>query len=131
MNCSGCGNDKAWHVKSYYDKREGFRELCDACGLEGGGEGIPDVYFAGRAQKFANLTDDMGRPIEITSKRHKKEVMDRLGVSEVGDRVNGAPYGSKDWISGSAEYRKRNFEKDRPKIREIYKSYLDRARKGR
>lgn len=103
--------------------------MCDACGLEGAGPTIPDVYFTHSGQKFANLCDKMGRPIEITSKRHKKEVMDKLGVQEAGDRVHGATYGGKSWIEGSRDYRKRQFEKERPVIRETYKRYMDNVRK--
>lgn len=128
MNCRNCGNEKAWHTVSRYDSAaEEWTDCCDGCGLEGGGDVIPDVYLGRLGQKFANLCDDMGRPIEIQSKRHKKEVMDRLGVSEAGGTINGARYGSKTWIEGSREYRKKQFEKDRPVIRETLRRWKEKG----
>lgn len=102
--------------------------LCNACGLQGAGEGVPDVYLKRSGQKFENLTDKMGRPIEIRSKRHKKEVMDRLGVSEAGSLVNGAPYGSKNWIDGSRSWRNRQFSKDRPVIQKVLRDWKEKQR---
>lgn len=128
MTCLGCGNKDAYHVTTrFYEGQKD--ERCDRCGAIGDGSALlPDVYFSGRSQTFEALCDEMGRPYEITSKRQKKEVMKRLGVSEVGDRVNGAPFGSKNWVEGTRDARRRGFEADRPKIREIYKRYLERAR---
>jgi len=127
MTCRGCGNDQAWHTKTIYEDGQ-IISLCDRCGLEGAGDGVPDVYLAYIGQKFENLTDKMGNPIEIQSKRHKAEVMKQLGVREAGDRVNGATFGTKSWIEGTREWRKRQFDKDRPKIREIYGRYLANAK---
>lgn len=129
MTCQNCGNEKAWHVVSAYDPKKGIvSDCCDQCGLEGAGDGIPDVYLARVGQTFANLTDKMGQPIAIQSKRHKKEVMASLGVSEAGDNVNGAPFGTKSWIDGSRSWRKKQFDKDRPSIREAYRRYINNAR---
>lgn len=88
---------------------------------------LPDVYFSGRSTSFENLCDTMGRPYEISSKRQKKEVMARLGVQEAGDRVNGAPYGTKSWVEGSRGYRRKQFDQDRPMIRETLRRYRERA----
>lgn len=127
MTCANCQNPKAWHVVSRYDEKEGVVvDCCDACGLEGAGDGIPDVYFNRAGQTFASLCDEMGRPIPIESKRHKKEVMDRLGVREAGDIVNGAKYGTKTWIEGTRAWRKKQFDKDRPMIRQVAKEYRER-----
>lgn len=90
---------------------------------------LPDVYLEKSGQKFANLTDKMGRPYEITSKRHKKRVMDSLGVQEAGGTFNGAPFGTKTWVDGTRAYRKKQFEKDRPMIREAYSRYLAEVKK--
>lgn len=129
MICRNCDNQNAWHKVSRYDaKTSKWDDCCDACGLEGAGDGIPDVYLQRAGQTFANLCDEMGRPYEITSKRHKKEIMDRLGVSEAGDRINGAPFGTKSWVEGTREWRKKQFDKERPKIRETYRRYLENAR---
>ena len=129
MNCRNCSNEKAWHVVTQYDSEtKEMNDCCDQCGLEGGGSSIPDVYLPRLGQKFTNLCDKLGRPYEINSKRQKKEIMDRLGVSEAGDCVNGAPFGTKTWTEGTRAWRKKQFDKDRPKIREAYARYLERAR---
>lgn len=125
MICNTCGNQEAYHVRTIYEAGELY-DSCNSCGgFSGLSAGVPDVYLGRTGQKFQNLTDKMGNPIEITSKRHKKEVMDSLGVSEAGDRVNGAPYGSKDWISGSRDVRQKEFEKQRPIIRETWKRWKE------
>lgn len=130
MNCRNCNNESAWHVLTTIDdETKELTDCCDRCGLEGGGEAIPDVFLNRAGQRFQNLCDEMGTPYEITSRKQKKEIMDRLGVSEAGDRVNGAPFGTKTWIEGSRPYRKKQFDKDRPAIREAYRRYLENARR--
>lgn len=130
MTCNNCGNKEAWHLKSGFNGVTLERyEACDACGLQGAGQGIPDVYLPRSGMKFQNLTDKMGSPIEIRSKRHKKEVMASLGVSEAGGTFNGAPFGTKSWIDGTREYRRQQFEKERPKIREIHREWRERTHK--
>lgn len=129
--CRGCGRD-AIHIRTIVDDGELY-DQCDhpECGnLSMIHSGVPDVYLARSGQRFENLTDDMGRPIEITSKRHKKEVMTRLGVSEAGDKVNGAPWGSKDWITGSRDARRKEFAKQRPVIRETYRRWKETGYAG-
>lgn len=126
MTCSHCHSDKAWHVVSRFNSETGnFEECCDSCGLQGSGTGVPDVYLRRSGQTFDNLCDKMGRPIPIQSKRHKKEVMDSLGVREAGERVNGARFGTKSWIDGSREARKREFAKDRPEIQRTFKRWKE------
>lgn len=125
MICNGCGNAEAYQIRSIYDKGEVF-DSCDRCGNVSVAA-LPDAYLGHIGQTFSSLCDDMGRPIPIQSKRHKAEVMKSLGVSEAGDRVNGAPYGSKSWTEGTREMRRKSYDKDRPKIREIYQRYLNRA----
>jgi len=130
--CRGCGR-QAIHLRTIIDGNN-VVEMCDhpECGdLPMLDAGIPDVYLARIGQQFQNLTDDMGRPIEIQSKRHKKEVMDKLGVQEAGGTFKGARFGTKTWIDGSREYRRRQFDNERPQIRETYKRYLDNARRNR
>lgn len=125
MICNSCGNKEAYHVRTIYDDGE-MIDCCNDCArLSSISAGVPDVYLGHVGQKFANLTDKLGNPIEIRSKRHKKEVMDSIGVSEAGDRVNGAPYGSKDWISGSRDVRRKQFENERPRIREALKRWKE------
>lgn len=122
MICRNCNNQNAWHAVSRYDtESEGWIDCCDKCGLEGQGESIPDVYLARIGQTFGALCDDMGKPIPIMSKRHKKEVMDKLGLREHPDRLKG-----ESWIEGSRNYRKKQFDKDRAGIRQTYKEWLNK-----
>ena len=131
MNCRNCLAQDAYHVRTIYADGQVY-DVCNKCGdLRMDSAAIHDVYLARPGQKFENLCDNMGRPYEIQSKRHKKEIMDRMGVSEAGDRVAGAPYVPKNWIEGSREWRGKQFEKDRPQIREVYKQYLDNVRRKR
>ena len=129
MNCGNCGNESAYRMHVAFSLKEGRRECCDKCGASGDGEAmLPDVFLERSGQKFANLCDKMGQPYEITSKRHKKRVMDSLGVQEAGGTFNGAPFGTKTWVDGTRAHRKAQFEKDRPMIRENYRRYLANAR---
>lgn len=124
MNCRGCGNDKAWHsVSRYNTQSEEWEDCCDACGLDGCGDGVPDVYLHRIGQTFQALCDKQGNPIPIQSKRHKKQVMDELGVREHPDRLKC----DKGWTESTRDYRRKQFEKDRPMIREIHKQWKDRA----
>jgi len=52
--------------------------------------GIPDVYWPGHEHYNENLTDNMGNPILLKSRRHKAEALKMMGVTETGDRVRGA-----------------------------------------
>lgn len=54
--------------------------------------------------------------------------MKELGVTEVGDRIAGAPASSANgsWAERTREYRKKNFAEDRPKLQKVYKEWLDR-----
>lgn len=129
MMCRGCGNKDAYHVRTVYESGEVY-DVCDTCGrLDMSGANIPDVYLARSGETFNNLCDEMGRPYEIGSKRQKKEIMDRLGVSEAGDRVNGAPFGTKSWIDGTRQWRRKQFDKERPMLRNLYQRYLENVRK--
>lgn len=125
MMCRNCGNDNAWHsVSRYNSESEAWEECCNTCGLEGGGEAVPDVYLGRIGQTFQALCDERGVPIPIQSKRHKKEVMDKLGVREHPDRL----VANKSWIEGTREVRRKGFDKDRPMIRETLRRYQERNR---
>lgn len=99
-------------------------DCCSNCPVPVQTDGIPDVYLGHVGQTFQALCDKTGTPIPIQSKRHKQQVMNDLGLSEHPDRLSG-----KNWIEGSRNYRKRNFEEARPKIREAYRQYLNNARR--
>lgn len=127
--CRSCGRE-ATHIRTVVEG-DTLLDQCDHpdCGnLAMVDSGVPDVYLKRAGQKFDNLCDSMGRPYEIQSKRHKQEVMDRLGVSEAGGTVNGAPYGTKSWIEGSREMRRKQFDVERPKIRRIVQEWRERYR---
>lgn len=130
--CRGCGRE-ATHIRTIVESDQ----LIDQCEWPDCGNlsmvdsGIPDVYLSRSGQTFNNLSDEMGKPIAIQSKRHKKQVMDSLGVSEAGGTVNGARFGTKTWIDGTRDYRRKQFEKDRPKLREIYKNWKEKSRASR
>jgi hypothetical protein len=80
-NCAGCGNQHAYHVKTWFSK-EGKQEICNACGLSGG-TGLADVYFRG-PHHDANIVDGMGNEILIRSKQHKKALLKERGWVEEG-----------------------------------------------
>lgn len=84
MICEACGNKEAFRI---IQSESGFK-ACDRCSNMSF-TGIPDVYWPGRPHYNENLTDKMGNPVYLTSRRHKAEVMHKLGVMETGDRVGG------------------------------------------
>lgn len=98
---------------------------CSQCHIPVQTSGVPDVYLPRSGMTFQALCDKSGNPIPIQSKRHKQQVMNELGLREHPDRLSS----NKTWIEGSREYRKRNFEEARPKIRESYKQYLQNVRR--
>ncbi len=51
---------------------------------------MPDVYFDGKIN--TNLSDNNGNPMQFVSKTHKARFLRERQISEVGDRVHGAPY---------------------------------------
>lgn len=80
-------------MRTIYDGGEPYDQcnLCDSsCRVA---SGVPDVYWPGQPHYNDNLVDKAtGKPVLLTSKRHKAEVMKKLGVVEAGDRYHGAPY---------------------------------------
>lgn len=131
MTCNSCGNQEAYHVRSVYEKGEIY-DTCNQCsGISLATAYSPDVYLHRAGQTFENLCDPNGKPYEIQSKRHKKQVMDQLGVSEAGGTINGARFGTKSWIDGSRDARRREFAKDRPMIQKTIREWKERARAGR
>lgn len=92
MKCAGCQNDRAYRVVTIY--RDGqLLDSCDRCAaLEP--STIHDVYWPGHAHYNSQLVDKFGKPILITSKAHKAQILKEKGLIEAGDRVRGAPSGS-------------------------------------
>jgi len=92
LDCDGCGNEKAASLFISYGK-EGRICICDRCGHTGIASS-PDVYWPGHTYESQNITDRMGKPIPLTSKRQKAKIMKEMGLKEVGDRVHGSRDGS-------------------------------------
>lgn len=120
MMCSGCNNEKAYQTHGYVSAEGFYVECCDQCGnLSSSDASIPDVFWNGRPYKSEALG------VEFTSRSQKARVMKEMGVSELGSQK----LGDKSWIEGSRGYRKKQFDKDRPMIRETYRRYLENARR--
>lgn len=128
MTCGGCLNE-AYHIHGEFIENQ-YMECCEKCGNVSSADApVQDVYWPGREHTNPQLCDDMGKPYQLRSKGHKAAIMKQLGVSEVGDKVRGAPYtGQSSWAEGTREYRKKNFEKDRPELRRIYKEWREGRR---
>jgi hypothetical protein len=126
MECRACGNKEAYHVRTIYDEGQ-LWDSCNKCSQIGAGQSNPDVYWPGHEYKSENLCDTNGNPILLRSRQHKAQVMKELGVSEAGDRIHGAPYTpSEGWIKDTRDYRRKQFDKERPKLRQIYKDWRSR-----
>lgn len=121
MKCAGCHNEEAYQIHGWYDEKEGYLEVCDKCGsLSSSDAAVHDVFWNGRPYYSDALQ------VEFTSRSQKARVMKEMGVSELG----GQKLGNKSWIEGSREYRKKQFDKDRPVLRAIHKAYQEK-RNGR
>lgn len=120
--CSGCGSNKYSEMRSIVEEGE-LVDSCSDCS-QVRADGVPDVYLPRSGMVFQALCDKSGVPIPIQSKRHKQQVMNELGLSEHPDRLK-----PQTWVEGTREYRKRNFEQARPKIREAYRQYLQNVKR--
>lgn len=98
-----------------------YSEVCASCGgLRSVDAGVPDVWWNGRPY-YSQALD-----CEFTSRSQKARVMKEKNVSELGNEK----LPMKNWVEGSRDYRKRQFDKnDKPKIRGIYKQYLERRKR--
>lgn len=120
MTCRGCRNEEAYQVHGWVDSETGYNEVCDRCGgLSSSMASVPDVFWNNRPY----YSEALG--VEFTSRSQKARVMKEMGVSELGNQK----VEPKNWVEGSRAYRGKQFEKDRPMIRETYKRYLDNVRK--
>lgn len=117
MTCSGCGNDRAHQCHGYLSPEGFYVETCDRCGnLASSDAPVHDVFWNGRPYYSESLE------VEFTSRSQKARVMKEKGVSELGSQK----LGEKSWTEGSRDYRRRQFEKDRPAIRETYKRWREK-----
>lgn len=118
-NCRACGRAST-HIRTIVDG-ENLIDQCDhpECGnLSSIDASIPDVFWNGRPY----YSEALG--VEFTSRSQKAKVMKERGLSELGSQK----LGEKTWVEGSRDYRRKQFDKDRPIIRETYKRYLENAR---
>lgn len=121
MTCSGCQKE-SHQIHGWIDEKGDYQEMCAECGgVSSVDAGIPDVFWNGRPY----YSEALG--VEFTSRSQKARILKERGLSEMGSQK----LGEKTWVEGTREYRKRNFEKDRPAIRENYRRYLDNARNKR
>ena len=120
MICRGCGNEAAYQIHTIYDKEIGMIDCCDRCGdLRSIDASVPDVFWYGRPY-YSEALD-----CQFTSRSQKARVMKEKNVTELGNEK--IPV--RTWTDGSRNYRKRMFDKiDRPRIREIYKQYLEKRK---
>lgn len=117
--CSGCGNDKAYQTHGYVSSEGFYVECCNQCGdLASNDAPVPDVFWNGRPY----YSEALG--VEFTSRSQKAKVMKDLGVSELGNQK----LGQKSWTEGSRAYRRKQFDKERPHIRETLRRYQERTR---
>lgn len=120
MECRNCGNDKAYRILTAYTVKDGLIDQCDQCGASHDGEAmLPDVWWNGKPY----YSEALG--VEFTSRQQKARVMREKGVTELGNEK----LPQKNWTEGSRDFRKRQFEKDKPMIRETYKRYIENQRK--
>jgi len=118
MTCHGCKNQEAYQIHGWYDDKAGYQETCDRCGnLSSSDAPVHDVFWNGRPYYSESLQ------CEFTSKSQKARVMKEMGVTELGSQK----LGQKGWIEGSRDYRRKQFDKDRPVIRDLVKRYKERS----
>jgi hypothetical protein len=111
--CRGCGYETPYAKRFTVDT-----ESCDRCGGFSSMASVPDVYF-----KHPYHSEALG--VDFTSKSQKASVMKEMDVSEAGDRSMSTTA----WVDGTRAWRKAQFEKDRPMIRENYRRYLANAKR--
>jgi hypothetical protein len=109
-----CDHKGSVNSKSWVEEGE-IVTICDRCGLSGSAN-LADVYWPGHAYKSESLD------VEFTSRGQKAAYLKEHGLSEAGD----IKFSGKNWIEGSKEYRRKQFEKDRPRIREIARAWRER-----
>lgn len=113
--CGHC-ESRAYTTKRIWMEGGKTHEMCDACG-DFRVMTVEDVYF--RAPYKSEALD-----VEFTSKSQKAAYLREHGLREAGDEK----MSTKDWVTGSKEYRKRQFDKyDRPKLRQTIREWRQRA----
>ncbi len=116
--CAGCGQESN-HIRAHIEEGK-MVEQCDSpdCGnLSSIDASVPDVFWNGRPY----YSEALG--VEFTSRSQKARILKERGVSELGN----TKLPEKSWIEGSREWRRKNFDKDRPMIREVLRRYRENA----
>lgn len=122
--CSNCGSATWYQIRTMMEGTDVYDWCSDCQTPVSGVSGVPDVYLPRAGMTFQALCDETGKPIPIQSKRHKQQVMNERGLRECPEPLSG-----KNWIDGSRDYRKRNFEQAKPKIQEAYRQYLKNVKR--
>ena len=116
IECKVCHDPYPGTVRSAYENGEVVDLGCDRClGVQAT---IHDVYF-----RRPYTSEALG--VEFTSKAQKAHYLKENNISEVGDRSMSRT----NWIDGTREYRKKQFDKDRPVIREIWRKFREDSRR--
>lgn len=85
-------NPLGWGTSTERNEDGSCVEWCDSCS-KGSFASVPDVFWDGRPEE--NLADGPdGKPRVFLSKGQKAAYLKERGISEVGDKVHGAPYSS-------------------------------------
>lgn len=114
MTCKGC-HQESHQIHGFIDDN-GYQEVCTQCAnLSSSDAGVPDVFWNGRPYFSEALQ------CEFTSRSQKARVMKEKGVRELGNEK----VGEKGWVEGSRDYRRKQFDKDRPKIKESFKRWKE------
>ncbi len=117
MICSGCNNDRAFQTHGYVAAQGCYIECCDRCSARSPSEAaLADVFWNDKPY----YSEALG--VELTSRAQKARIMKERGLIELGSQK----LGEKTWIEGSRPWRSRQFEKDRPVIREGYRQWRDK-----
>lgn len=114
--CRGC-NRESIHIRTIVEG-DTLIDQCDHpdCGnLAMVNAGVPDVFWNGRPYYSQALE------CEFTSRSQKARVMKEKGVSELGSEK----LGKKSWVEGSRDVRRKEFEKQKPMIRETWKRWKE------
>lgn len=119
MICRLCMDKFATSVRSCVENGEIVDLGCDRClGIQ---PNVPDVYWPGQTYTSESLG------VEFTSRGQKAKYLKDNNLSEAGD----VKFKGKNWIEGSREYRKKQFESVRPTIKETYRKWRDGPRDKR
>ena len=92
MICENC-NSETHHLSVRYTKDGERISQCDRCG-DVGNASVPDVFWPGHEHTSMNVTDRMGRPIPMRTRRHKAELFKKMGLAEAGDAAHGTREGA-------------------------------------